>query len=113
MPKLTDPDLKSNRMLNLGNGCNFQWYFTGPRAFGGILRKSRSFSAMRSIFPYLNSIARTIFGFLRIAVTAFGFLQLLSGVFVVVKLFALELMAYNSDFAIVQRKSIGGINRKS
>src|SRR6185503_2855596 len=41
MSMLTDPDLKSNRMLNLGNGCNFQWYFTGPRAF----------SAIRPIFP--------------------------------------------------------------
>ena len=48
-------------------------------------------------WSYLNSIAGTIFGFLHIAVVAFGFLQLLSGVFVVVKLFALELMAYNSD----------------
>jgi len=42
------------RMLNLGNECNFQWYFTGPRAFGGILRKSQSFSAMRPIFPSIN-----------------------------------------------------------
>ena len=41
---------------------------------------------------YLNSIEGTIFGFLCIAVMAFGFLQLLSGVFVVVELFALELM---------------------
>ena len=49
---------------------------------------------------YLNSIAGTIFGFLRIAVTAFGFLQLLSGVFVVVELFALELMGYNSDLRL-------------
>ena len=49
---------------------------------------------------YLSSIPRTIFGFLRIAVTAFGFLQLLSGVFVVVELFALELMAYNSDLRL-------------
>ena len=49
-------------------------------------------------WSYLNSIAGTIFGFLRIAVTAFGFLQLLSGVFVVVEeSFALKLMAYNSD----------------
>ena len=55
MSKLTDPDLKSIRMLNLGNGCNFQWYFSGPRAFGGILRKSRSFSAMRPIFPLLKN----------------------------------------------------------
>ena len=63
---------------------------------------------------YLNSIAGTIFGFLRIAVTAFGFLQLLSGVFVVVEeLFALELMAYNSDFAIVHRKLVESINRRS
>ena len=44
-------------------------------------------------WSYLNSIAGTIFGFFRIAVTTFGFLQLLSGVFVVVE----ELMAYNSD----------------
>ena len=52
-------------------------------------------------WSYLNSIAGTIFGFLRIAVTAFGFLQLLSGVFVVVEeLFALELMAYNSDLRL-------------
>ena len=36
-------------------------------------------------WSYLNPIAVTIFGFLRIAVTAFGFLQLLSCVFVVVK----------------------------
>ena len=44
-------------------------------------------------WSYLNSIAGTIFGFLRIAVTAFGFLQLLSGVFVMVEeLFALELI---------------------
>ena len=64
-------------------------------------------------WSYLNSIAGTIFGFLRIAVTTFGFLQLLSGVFVVVKLFALELMAYNSDFAIVHRKLVEGINRRS
>ena len=48
-------------------------------------------------WSYLKSIVGTIFGFLCIAVTAFGFLQLLSGVFVVVELFALELMAYNSD----------------
>ena len=51
-------------------------------------------------WSYLNSIAGTIFGFLRIAVTAFGFLQLLSGVFVVVELFALELMSYNSDLRL-------------
>ena len=51
-------------------------------------------------WTYLNSIAGTIFGFLHIAVAAFGFLQLLSGVFVVVKLFALELMAYNSDLQL-------------
>ena len=43
-------------------------------------------------WSYLNSIAGTIFELLHIAVTAFGFLQLLSGVFVVVELFALELM---------------------
>ena len=49
---------------------------------------------------HLNSIAGTIFGFLRIAVTAFGFLQLLLGVFVVVELIALELMAYNSDLRL-------------
>jgi len=43
---------------------------------------------------YLNSIAETIFGFLRIAVTAFGFFSFFSGVFVVVEeLFVLELMA--------------------
>jgi len=43
---------------------------------------------------YLNSIAGTIFGFLRIAVTAFGFFSFFSGVFVVVEeLFVLELMA--------------------
>ena len=47
------------------------------------------------------------------SVAAFGFLQLLSGVFVVVKLFALELMAYNSDFAIVHRKLVESINRRS
>ena len=51
-------------------------------------------------WSYLNSIAGMIFGFLRIAVTTFGFLQLLSGVFVVVELFALELMAYNSDLRL-------------
>jgi len=50
-------------------------------------------------WSYLNSIAGTIFGFLRIAV--FGFLRLFSGVFVVVEeLFALELMAYNSDLRL-------------
>ena len=51
-------------------------------------------------WSYLNSIAGTIFELLHIAVTAFGFLQLLSGVFVVVELFALELMAYNSDLRL-------------
>ena len=52
-------------------------------------------------WSYLNSIAETIFGFLRIAVTVFGFLQLLSGVFIVVEeLFVLELMAYNSDLRL-------------
>ena len=52
-------------------------------------------------WTYLNSIAGTIFGFLRIAVMAFGFLQLLSGVFVVVEeLFALELMDYNSNLRL-------------
>ena len=52
-------------------------------------------------WSYLNSIAGTIFGFLRIAVTAFGFLQLFSGVFVVVdELFVLKLMAYNSDLRL-------------
>ena len=52
-------------------------------------------------WSYLNSIAGMIFGFLRIAVTTFGFLQLLSGVFVVIeKLFALELMTYNSDLRL-------------
>ena len=52
-------------------------------------------------WSYLNSIAGTIFGFLHIAVTAFGFFQLLSSVFVVVeKLFALELMSYNSDLRL-------------
>ena len=49
---------------------------------------------------YLNSIVGMIFGFLRIAVTAFGFLQLLSSVFVVVELFAIELMAYKSDLRL-------------
>ena len=50
---------------------------------------------------YLNSIAGTIFGFLRIAVTAFGFFSFFSGVFVVVEeLFALELMTYNSDLRL-------------
>ena len=51
-------------------------------------------------WSYLNSIAGTIFGFLRIAVTAFGFLQLLSSVFVVVELFVIELMAYKSDLRL-------------
>ena len=52
-------------------------------------------------WSYLNSIAGTIFGFLRIAVTAFGFFQLISGVFIVVEeLFALELMSYNSDLRL-------------
>ena len=51
-------------------------------------------------WSYLNLIAGMIFGFLRIAVTTFGFLQLLSGVFVVVELFALELMAYNNDLRL-------------
>ena len=52
-------------------------------------------------WSYLNSIAGTIFGFLRIAVTAFGFLQLFSGVFVVVEeLFVLELMSYKSDLRL-------------
>ena len=51
-------------------------------------------------WSYLNSIVGTIFGFLCIAVTTFGFFQLLSGVFVVVELFALELMAYNSDLRL-------------
>ena len=52
-------------------------------------------------WSYLNSIAGTIFRFLRLAVTAFGFLQLLSGVFVVVEeLFVLELMSYNSDLRL-------------
>ena len=65
-------------------------------------------------WSYLNSIAGTIFGFLRIAVTAFGFLQLLSCVFVVVEeLFALELMSYNSDLWLCTKKSVGGINRRS
>ena len=49
---------------------------------------------------YLNSIVGTSFGFLCIAVMAFGFLQLLSGVFVVVELFALELMVYNSNLRL-------------
>ena len=40
LSKLTDLQLKSNRMLNLGNVLTFRWYFTGPQAFGGILRKS-------------------------------------------------------------------------
>ena len=51
-------------------------------------------------WSYLNSIAGTIFGFLRITVTTFGFLQLLLDMFVVVELFALELMAYNSDLRL-------------
>ena len=42
-------------------------------------------------WSYLNSIAGTIFGFLRIAVTAFGFFSFFSGVFVVVEeLFAID-----------------------
>jgi hypothetical protein len=64
-------------------------------------------------WSYLNSIAGTIFGFLRIAMTAFGFLQFFSGVFIVVEeLFALELMAYNSDLRLCT-KSVEGINRRS
>ena len=64
-------------------------------------------------WSYLNSIAVTIFGFLRIPVTAFDFLQLISGVFVVVEeLFALELMAYNSDLRLCT-KSVEDINRRS
>ena len=51
-------------------------------------------------WSYLNSIAGMIFEFLRIAVTAFGFFQLLSGVFVVVELFALVLMGYNSNLRL-------------
>ena len=52
-------------------------------------------------WSYLNSIAGMIFEFLHIAVMAFGFLQLLLGVFIVVEeLFALELMAYNSDLRL-------------
>ena len=50
-------------------------------------------------WSYLNSIAWTIFGFLRIAVTAFDFLQLLSSVFFF-EIFALELMAYNNDLLL-------------
>ena len=51
MSKLTELHPKSNRMLYLGNVCNFYWYFMRPNIFGGILRKSRSFSVMRLIFP--------------------------------------------------------------
>ena len=52
-------------------------------------------------WSYLNSIAGTIFGFLRIAVTVFGFLQFISGVFVAVEeSFALELITYNSDLRL-------------
>jgi hypothetical protein len=33
------------------NVCTFQWYFTGPMSFGGILRRSRSFGVTEPIFP--------------------------------------------------------------
>ena len=44
-------------MLNLGNVCIFQWYFTGAHAFGGILQKLRSFGATEPIFPYFKHVA--------------------------------------------------------
>ena len=52
MSKLTDQQLKYNRMLHLGNILTFEWNFTGAQAFGGILRKSRSSSATKPIFPF-------------------------------------------------------------
>ena len=56
MSKLTDPDLKSNRMLSLGNVATFQWYFTGAQAFSGILRRSQSFNATEPIFPLISCL---------------------------------------------------------
>jgi len=55
MSKLTDLQLKSNRMLYPGNVSTFQWYFTGAHAFGGISRKLRSFSATEPIFQKKNT----------------------------------------------------------
>ena len=37
MSKLTDLQLKFNGMLYSGNVSTFQWYFTGPHVFDGIL----------------------------------------------------------------------------
>ena len=54
MSKLTDLQLKSNRMLYPGNVSTFQWYFTGAHACSGILRKSRSLSATEPIFPFFS-----------------------------------------------------------
>jgi hypothetical protein len=37
------------------HGANFQWYFTGPKSFGGILRRSQPFDATQPIFPNKNN----------------------------------------------------------
>jgi len=52
--KLTELLVKCNRLVFCGNGSSFQWYFTGPNSFSGILRKSTSFDATEPIFPILN-----------------------------------------------------------
>jgi len=43
--KLTELLVKCNRLVFCSNGSSFQWYFTGPNSFSGILRKLTSFDA--------------------------------------------------------------------
>ena len=54
--KLTELLVKCNRLVFCGNGSSFQWYFTGPNSFSGILRKSTSFDATEPIFPNLIQV---------------------------------------------------------
>jgi len=51
LSKLTELQVRSNRLALSGNVNIFQPYFTGPSAFDGILRKSWSSDVTEPIFP--------------------------------------------------------------
>jgi hypothetical protein len=52
---LTAQLLKTDGMLFSVHSGNFQWYFTGPKSFNGILRRSQPFDGIEPIFSYFYS----------------------------------------------------------
>ena len=62
--KLTLLCVKIVRVVLLVHGDNFQCYFTGPKSFNGILRKSQPFDATEPIFPCQNGLLDCLCGFM-------------------------------------------------